>query len=58
MFRERATIGVEQKRPMFTPFTPNFVSSVAIAKSQVETSWHPAAVAIPVSYTHLRAHET
>ena len=45
--RDRATIGVEQNSPMFTPFTPNRVPSAATAMSQLATSWHPAAVAMP-----------
>ena len=45
--RVSATIGVEQNRPMFTPFTPKRVVSAATAMSQVATSWQPAAVATP-----------
>ena len=45
--RESATIGVEQKSPMLTPFTPNRVPSAATAMSQEATSWQPAAVAMP-----------
>ena len=45
--RDNATIGVEQKSPIFTPGVANFALSLAIARSQVATSWHPAAVAIP-----------
>ena len=45
--RDRATIGVEQKRPIFTPGVPNRASSAARARSQVATSWQPAAVAMP-----------
>ena len=45
--RVSATMGVEQNSPMFTPFTPNRASSLATARSQVATSWQPAAVASP-----------
>ncbi len=41
-----ATIGVEQNRPMLTPGVANFASSAATARSQVATSWQPAAVAV------------
>jgi hypothetical protein len=47
MLRLSATIGVEQKSPMFTPLTPNRVPSAATAMSQAATSWQPAAVAMP-----------
>ena len=33
---------------MFTPGVANFDESEAIAKSQLATSWQPAAVAIPL----------
>jgi hypothetical protein len=45
--RVSATIGVEQKRPMLTPLTPKRAVSAATARSQVATSWQPAAVAMP-----------
>ena len=45
--RVSATIGVEQNSPMLTPLTPNRVPSAATARSQLATSWQPAAVAIP-----------
>ena len=45
--RESATIGVEQNRPMLTPGVQNVASSTATARSQVATSWQPAAVAVP-----------
>ena len=38
MFRETATIGVEQKRPIFTPGVINEDCSEATAKSQLATS--------------------
>jgi hypothetical protein len=47
MFRLTATMGVEQKSPIFTPGVANVAFSEATARSQVATSWHPAAVAIP-----------
>ena len=37
-FLESATIGVEQKRPIFTPGVANLDTSDAIAKSQLATS--------------------
>ena len=45
--RDRATMGVEQKRPMLTPGVAELALSAATARSQVATSWHPAAVAVP-----------
>ena len=45
--RVSATIGVEQKRPILTPGVANRASSAATARSQVATSWQPAAVATP-----------
>ena len=45
--RESATICVEQKRPILTPGVQNVASSAATARSQVATSWQPAAVAVP-----------
>ena len=38
ILRDNATIGVEQKRPILTPLTPNRAPSSATAKSQLETS--------------------
>src|ERR1700674_1163067 len=40
-------MGVEQKRPMLTPGVANFAAVAASARSQVATSWQPAAVAVP-----------
>ena len=45
--RDSATIGVEQKRPMLTPGVAKLAFSAATARSQVATSWQPAAVAVP-----------
>ena len=45
--RDSATMGVEQKRPMLTPGVANLAVSDATARSQVATSWQPAAVAMP-----------
>ena len=45
--RESATIGVEQNRPIFTPGVANRAVSAATARSQLATSWQPAAVAMP-----------
>lgn len=45
--RERATIGVEQKRPISTPGVAKRACDEATARSQLATSWHPAAVAVP-----------
>ena len=47
--RVRATIGVEQNRPMFTPGVAKRDDSPATARSQLATSWHPAAVATPAT---------
>ena len=44
---ETATAGVEQNRPMSTPGVAKRADSPAIARSQVATSWQPAAVATP-----------
>ena len=46
-FRDNATIGVEQNKPIFTPGVANLEECEAIAKSQLATIWHPAAVAVP-----------
>ena len=45
--RLSATIGVEQNRPIFTPGVAKRASWLATARSQVATSWQPAAVAMP-----------
>jgi hypothetical protein len=45
--RDSATIGVEQNRPMSTPGVAKCAASEAIARSQLATSWQPAAVAMP-----------
>ena len=42
-----ATIGVEQNNPILTPGVAKLAVSAAIARSQVATSWQPAAVAVP-----------
>ena len=45
---DKATMGVEQNNPMFTPGVAKSALSLAYAKSQEAISWQPAAVA-----THL-----
>ncbi len=45
--RESATIGVEQKRPISTPGVAKRASLDATARSQLATSWQPAALATP-----------
>ncbi len=45
--RDSATIGVEQNRPMSTPGVANLAAVEAIARSQLATSWQPAALAMP-----------
>ncbi len=45
--RASATIGVEQNRPILTPGVAKRASPVQTARSQVATSWQPAAVAMP-----------
>ena len=45
--RQTATAGVEQNRPILTPGVANFASSPATTRSQLATSWQPAAVARP-----------
>ncbi len=45
--RDSATIGVEQNSPMLTPGVANRAVCDATARSQVATSWQPAAVATP-----------
>ena len=47
MLRVSATIGVLQNRPILTPGVAKRDVSEATARSQVATSWHPAAVATP-----------
>src|SRR5258706_15887028 len=44
--RDSATIGVEQNRPICTPGVANLAVAEATARSQVATSWQPAAVAV------------
>src|SRR5438067_2047820 len=44
--RLSATIGVEQKRPIFTPGVAKRASCAATARSHEATSWQPAAVAV------------
>ena len=39
--------GVEQNNPTEAPGTENLEVDVAMAISQIETNWHPAAAAIP-----------
>ena len=62
--RDSATIGVEQNSPMLTPGVQNVASSAATARSQVATSWQPAASAVPCTAAitgfgqlHDRAHQ-
>lgn len=43
----KATAGVEQNSPMFTPGVANWDFSLTTAMSQLATSWQPAAVAKP-----------
>ena len=45
--RLTATPGVEQNKPLLIPVVPKAAEAAATAKSQVATSWQPAAVAIP-----------
>ena len=47
MLRVSATIGVLQNRPILTPGVAKRDTSEATARSQVATSWQPAAVAMP-----------
>ena len=47
--RLSATIGVEQNRPILTPGVAKRASSLATARSQLATSWQPAAVAMPLT---------
>ena len=44
--RDSATIGVEQNRPILTPGVANLAACEATARSQLATSWQPAAVAV------------
>ncbi len=45
--RDSATIGVEQNRPISTPGVENRGGLEATARSQLATSWQPAALATP-----------
>lgn len=45
--RLSATAGVEQNRPALMPETAKRALSAATARSQLATSWQPAAVATP-----------
>ena len=45
--RESGTAGVAQKSPTLIPEVAKRASLEATARSQVATSWQPAAVAIP-----------
>ena len=45
--RDKATPGVAQNRPRFTPLTANRAFDAATARSHIATSWQPAAVATP-----------
>ena len=45
--RATPTAGVVQKTPMFTPGSAKVAASEATARSHIDTSWQPAAVAIP-----------
>jgi hypothetical protein len=45
--RDSATIGVEQNSPISTPGVAKVAAYDATARSQLATSWHPAAVAMP-----------
>ena len=45
--RDSATIGVEQNSPILTPGVANRAVSDATARSQLATSWQPAAAATP-----------
>ena len=47
MARVSGTIGVEQNRPMRTPGVAKRAPVSAMARSQLATSWQPAAVATP-----------
>ncbi len=44
--RDSATIGVEQNSPILTPGVANLAAGEATARSQLATSWQPAAVAV------------
>src|ERR1700746_3163676 len=44
--RDSATMGVEQNRPILTPGVANLAARDATARSQLATSWQPAAVAV------------
>ena len=47
MLRAMATIGVWQNQPPLPPGAAKAADSAATARSQLATSWHPAAVASP-----------
>ena len=47
LFCSTPMVALSRNRPIFTPLTPNRVPAAATARSQVATSWQPAAVAIP-----------
>ena len=47
MFRATPTAGVEQKTPTLIPGIAKDAVSAATAMSHIETSWQPAAVAMP-----------
>ena len=49
MARVRATMGVVQNRPIFTPGVAKVARSEAIARSQVDTNGHPAAVTMSMA---------
>ena len=46
---DKATIGVEQNKPIFTPGVANLELLDEIARSHEAISWHPAAVATPLT---------
>ncbi len=48
--RDSATMGDEQNSPIFTPGVANVASADATARSQLATSWHPAAEAAPCTH--------
>ncbi|MND00944.1 hypothetical protein D3C83_197370 [compost metagenome] len=47
MFRPTPTAGVEQNTPILTPGSAKVAFLDATARSHIDTSWHPAAVAMP-----------
>ena len=46
MLRATGTAGVWQNQPPLPPGSAKLADSAATARSQVATSWHPAAVAM------------